>query len=87
MGTTYTLVRLSASINVATEITSLDFSQLSSTLLDVAYGIDVLPENDPYIHKAEEAITTLKFAAVPGKFLVDSFPFRTRLLFVLVSVE
>ncbi|KAF8877175.1 cytochrome P450 [Infundibulicybe gibba] len=38
------------------------------------YGINVLPENDPYIDTAEKAIYGLVEAAVPGTFLVDSIP-------------
>ncbi|KAJ7153311.1 cytochrome P450 [Mycena filopes] len=39
-----------------------------------AYGIDVLPANDPYVSLAEENIETLSQAGVPGRYLVDSLP-------------
>ena len=69
------------------ELTIPVFSQIGSTLLEIAYGIDVLPENDPHLHKAEAAIATLTSAAVPGKYLVDSLPFRQCPLSILVSAE
>ncbi|KAJ7897690.1 hypothetical protein B0H14DRAFT_2430334 [Mycena olivaceomarginata] len=40
----------------------------------VAYGIDVLPSNDPYLSLAYEAVQTLSNAGIPGKYLVDSLP-------------
>ncbi|KAJ7029520.1 cytochrome P450 [Mycena alexandri] len=43
-------------------------------IINVAYGIDVLPIDDPYVALAEEAIQAGLDATVPGKFLVDSFP-------------
>ncbi|KAJ7479154.1 cytochrome P450 [Mycena latifolia] len=44
-------------------------------IMSVAYGIDVLPVADPYVALAHEAVRTLSDAGVPGKYLVDSFPF------------
>ncbi|KAJ7142248.1 cytochrome P450 [Mycena epipterygia] len=43
-------------------------------IISVAYGIDVLPVNDPYIAVAEKAVHAGEQAAVPGRFLVDSIP-------------
>ncbi|KAJ6582748.1 cytochrome P450 [Mycena sp. CBHHK59/15] len=43
-------------------------------IMSVAYGIDVLPSDDPYITVAEEAIHTLSVANIPRKYLVDEFP-------------
>ncbi|KAJ6622291.1 cytochrome P450 [Mycena sp. CBHHK59/15] len=43
-------------------------------IMSVAYGIDVLPSNDPYIALAKEAVRSLSIASVPGRFLVDSLP-------------
>ncbi|KAJ7146856.1 cytochrome P450 [Mycena epipterygia] len=43
-------------------------------IMSVAYGIDVLPVNDPYLAVAEEAAQTAIQAAIPGRFLVDSIP-------------
>ncbi|KAF7350121.1 Cytochrome P450 [Mycena venus] len=46
----------------------------SEIIMSVAYGIDVLPSNDPYVSLAYEAVETLSNAGVPGKYLVDSLP-------------
>ncbi|KAF8884004.1 cytochrome P450 [Infundibulicybe gibba] len=46
-----------------------------STIMSIAYGLDVLPKDDPYIATAERAVHPMVAAAVPGTFLVDSFPF------------
>ncbi|KAJ7106515.1 cytochrome P450 [Mycena epipterygia] len=43
-------------------------------IMHVAYGIQVLPSNDPYVTLAEQAIHTLSIATIPGRFLVDSLP-------------
>ncbi|KAJ7723509.1 cytochrome P450 [Mycena maculata] len=43
-------------------------------IMSIAYGIDVLPANDPYVALANEAVHTLSNAGVPGKYLVDSLP-------------
>jgi len=40
----------------------------------IAYGIEVLPSNDPYIEIAEKGVKPLTDAAVPGAFLVDQIP-------------
>lgn len=44
--------------------------------MDIGYGIDVLPENDPYIELAEKGVEGITMAAIPGRFLVDFFPIR-----------
>lgn len=44
--------------------------------MDVAYGFDVLPENDPFISMVEESLDSLNEATVPGRFLVDFIPIR-----------
>ena len=41
-------------------------------IMSVTYGIDVLPEKDPYIELAKNAVHTLVTASVPGRFLVVS---------------
>ncbi|KAJ6533290.1 cytochrome P450 [Mycena vulgaris] len=43
-------------------------------IMSVAYGITVLPKDDPYVTLAEHALHSLVFAIVPGRFLVDSLP-------------
>jgi hypothetical protein len=44
------------------------------TIISIAYGIDVLPRDDPYVATAEKGVHSLIVAAVPGTFLVDTFP-------------
>ncbi|KNZ75064.1 O-methylsterigmatocystin oxidoreductase [Termitomyces sp. J132] len=43
-------------------------------IMSVTYGIDVLPENDPYIAIAETAMHGMSEATIPGRFLVDFIP-------------
>lgn len=40
----------------------------------IGYGINVLPENDPYIKAAEKGLETFMAAATPGAYLVDILP-------------
>ncbi|KAK7052987.1 hypothetical protein VNI00_004308 [Paramarasmius palmivorus] len=44
-------------------------------IMSIAYGIEVLPKDDPYVTLAQDAIKPLLDAMVPGAFLVDSLPF------------
>ncbi|KAJ7152095.1 cytochrome P450 [Mycena filopes] len=46
----------------------------SDIIMMAAYGIEVLPANDPYVKLAHEAGTSISNAGVPGKYLVDSLP-------------
>ncbi|KAF8143554.1 cytochrome P450 [Mycena galopus ATCC 62051] len=46
-----------------------------TVILSTAYGIDVQPENDPYIEIAERALYALARAGRRGAYLVDSLPF------------
>ncbi|KZP26478.1 cytochrome P450 [Athelia psychrophila] len=48
--------------------------QIGSGILDIAYGIKTLPENDPLIDMVEDTISTTLQAMVPGRFLVDTLP-------------
>ena len=41
-----------------------------------AYGIDILPKDDPYIKIAEESLQALSAATNAGAYLVDSIPIR-----------
>ncbi|KAJ7828242.1 cytochrome P450 [Mycena olivaceomarginata] len=43
----------------------------AKVIMSVAYGIDILPSDDPYVSLSTEAMDTL-VAAVPGRFLVVS---------------
>ncbi|KAF8147907.1 cytochrome P450 [Mycena galopus ATCC 62051] len=47
---------------------------VGEVIISVAYGIDTLPVNDPYIALAEEAVKSFSDVMVPGRFLVDSIP-------------
>ncbi|KAJ6618922.1 cytochrome P450 [Mycena sp. CBHHK59/15] len=43
-------------------------------IMDIAYGIKVLPSDDSYIQMAEKAAHDVSNASIPGAFLVDTFP-------------
>ncbi|KAJ7109594.1 cytochrome P450 [Mycena crocata] len=43
-------------------------------IMSVAYGIDILPTEDPYITLARKAVHTFTLANVPGRYLVNTFP-------------
>ncbi|KAJ7690142.1 cytochrome P450 [Mycena rosella] len=43
-------------------------------MMTMAYGLDTLPHDDPYISAAHGALRVLTGAAVPGRFLVDVIP-------------
>jgi hypothetical protein len=47
---------------------------VGETIVSVAYGLDVLPKDDPYIETAQRAVRPLLIAVVPGAFLVDAIP-------------
>lgn len=42
--------------------------------MSIAYGIDIQPEDDPYVKASEQGVHPLAAAAVPGAFLVDMLP-------------
>ncbi|KAJ7251305.1 cytochrome P450 [Mycena rebaudengoi] len=43
-------------------------------IMSIAYGIDTLPCNDPYMKTAEAVIDAVAQAAIPGRYLVDMIP-------------
>jgi len=43
--------------------------------LEIAYGIEVQDEHDPYIEIAEKAVLATNQAIIPGAFMVDMLPF------------
>ncbi|KAF5335634.1 hypothetical protein D9758_014794 [Tetrapyrgos nigripes] len=45
-----------------------------TTILSIAYGIDVQPENDPFIDIAEKALQSVAFTVSSGSYLVDQLP-------------
>lgn len=49
-------------------------------ILDIAYGINVLPQNDPYVAAAERALQTVATATTTDARIIDSFPIRKCLI-------
>ncbi|KAF7336336.1 Cytochrome P450 [Mycena venus] len=43
-------------------------------IMDITYGIKVLPSKDPYIQLVEKVMQDFSNASIPGAFLVDIFP-------------
>lgn len=64
----------STSIDDAEKLTVAEHSMTAEVILRVTYGINIEPKDDPYIKIAECAQQGFTIAAVPGAFLVDSFP-------------
>ncbi|KAJ8501740.1 hypothetical protein ONZ45_g12030 [Pleurotus djamor] len=56
------------------EFMSLTRHATNAVIMDISYAYDVLPKDDPYVDMAGKALHGLTTAAVPGAFLVDSFP-------------
>ncbi|KAF5364723.1 hypothetical protein D9757_012497 [Collybiopsis confluens] len=46
----------------------------ASTIIGIAYGVDVQEDNDPYVEAAERALESLGLGIAPGAFLVESIP-------------
>ncbi|KZT03231.1 cytochrome P450 [Laetiporus sulphureus 93-53] len=44
-------------------------------IVGVAYGLEVQPQNDPYVATAEKALHAMAMAGNAGSYLVDSVPF------------
>jgi hypothetical protein len=49
-----------------------------STILDIAYGLDIHTTDDPYLKRAEECLQIIDKVGNPGSFFVDIIPARTR---------
>ena len=49
-------------------------STFAATIMKIVYGIAVQESNDPYISMAEEALSGVAEAGIPGAFWVDMFP-------------
>ena len=43
-------------------------------ILSIAYGIDVLPENDPYVAEAENVLRATEIGTTTEALLLDSIP-------------
>ncbi|KAL1755741.1 cytochrome P450 [Schizophyllum commune] len=52
---------------------------VASTIMDITYGIDALPEHDPYTQVADRAFDAGAIAAVPNSYLVNIFPMMMHL--------
>jgi len=52
-------------------------SMAGQSILSIAYGIDVLPENDPYVENAEAMGHALAFGSTKEAALLDSIPWCT----------
>ncbi|KZP27823.1 cytochrome P450 [Athelia psychrophila] len=48
--------------------------QIGATIIDTAYGIKALPEDDPVINLADEAVRLAGITIIPGRFLVETLP-------------
>ncbi|KAF8509773.1 cytochrome P450 [Hysterangium stoloniferum] len=47
---------------------------IGAVIMEIAYGIDILPENDPYIATAEFAVGLAGTLGAPGSYLVNTIP-------------
>lgn len=54
-----------------------------SSIISIAYGIETLEDNDPYVATAEHTMEAVNASLVPGAFLVDLFPVCEYVLFNL----
>jgi hypothetical protein len=45
-------------------------------ILEIAYGIDVLPQNDPYVATAEKTLHAISLATNMSGTLFDLIPWR-----------
>jgi hypothetical protein len=52
-------------------------SLTAHVILSIAYGIDVLPENDPYVADAETLVDALAIGTTKEATLLDAMPWCT----------
>lgn len=55
---------------------SCPYSMAGMIILSTAYGIDVQPENDPYVAISEKSLHAMACAGNFGAYLVDSLPLQ-----------
>ncbi|KAF7973518.1 hypothetical protein HWV62_14936 [Athelia sp. TMB] len=48
--------------------------EAGSAIMNIAYGLEGHPENDHFMQIAEEAVSSIEKASIPGTFLVDIIP-------------
>lgn len=53
-----------------------DFSMAGAEIMEISYGIDVEPHDDPYILTAEHAVESISATTNAGSYLVDALPIR-----------
>lgn len=53
--------------------------------MKTAYGIDILPDNDPFVETAERALHVISLTANPGAYLVDILPIREQCPFLMTG--
>lgn len=58
-------------------LADIEASTLSASVINLVYGLDVKPEHDPNVERAEKALIQLQEAAISGSFMVDLLPFLT----------
>ena len=54
-------------------------SILGSTILRIVYGIEITSPSDEILVLEEQAMSAIKEAMTPGKYLVEAFPFLRHL--------
>jgi len=57
---------------------NLSLSATGALVMSLTYGLDIKSHDDRFLAAAERALATLEEAAVPGAFLIDTFPISTR---------
>jgi hypothetical protein len=53
-------------------------STTGALVMNLTYGFDIKSHDDPFLSAAERALAIILEVAVPGAFLVDTFPICTR---------
>ncbi|KZP16288.1 cytochrome P450 [Athelia psychrophila] len=48
--------------------------QVGAMIIEISYGLDVLPKNDPFIEAADKGVASVATAFMPGAFLVNTLP-------------
>lgn len=51
-------------------------SMAGAEIMEISYGIDVEPHDDPYILTAEHAVECISATTNAGSYLVDALPIR-----------
>ena len=53
-------------------------SNAGAIILMITFAYQVQKDSDPLVKIAEDAVDTFSRATLPGAFLVDTFPIRTK---------